>query len=167
MKCKMVVPFLLWISLSTFALAEGDHDESHSQPKTGTGAMTHWMAPADEAAKQNPVPASPDSIQQGKQLFRLNCIPCHGVKADGAGIGANMFHPGPSNLLAMSGTHPDGDFAYKIRNGRRAMPAWINVLDEKQIWHLVNYIQSLHLPEPSLPLQPKAGHSHSAEHKHD
>jgi len=43
----------------------------------------------------------------------------------------------------MAGHHPDGDYAWKIANGRGAMPAWSGSLTENQIWDLVNFIQSL------------------------
>lgn len=42
----------------------------------------------------------------------------------------------------MSGKHSDGDFAWKIKTGKDEMPAWEDDLEEKEIWSLVNYIQS-------------------------
>jgi mono/diheme cytochrome c family protein len=41
----------------------------------------------------------------------------------------------------MSGGHVDGDFAWKIRNGRDEMPAWGEELDDAEIWNLVSFIQ--------------------------
>ena len=49
----------------------------------------------------------------------------------------------PANLKKMSGMHPDDEIAVTIENGRGAMPAWKNILNENQIWDVVNYIQSL------------------------
>ena len=43
----------------------------------------------------------------------------------------------------MAGHHPDGDLAWKIANGRGAMPAWKGTLTQTQIWALVTYIRSL------------------------
>jgi mono/diheme cytochrome c family protein len=43
----------------------------------------------------------------------------------------------------MAGLHTDGDLAWKITNGRGAMPAWKDMLGKNQVWDLVNYIQSL------------------------
>ncbi len=43
----------------------------------------------------------------------------------------------------MAGHHPDGDFAWKITNGRGPMPGWKGTLTDEQIWNVVNFIQSL------------------------
>lgn len=59
----------------------------------------------------------------------------------------------------MAGGHPDGDFAWKIKNGRGEMPAWEEDLEEIEVWHLVNYIQSLKVQSPAK----KSTH----EHAHD
>jgi len=61
--------------------------------------------------------------------------------------------------------HPDGDFAYKIKVGRGAMPAWKNTLNDHQIWHLVNFIQALNkLPETVG--HESTDHEHSDTHAH-
>jgi mono/diheme cytochrome c family protein len=71
---------------------------------------------------------------------------CHGENAEGNGPAATVLTPKPANLKKMSGTHSDGEFAWKIENGRGPMPAWKNILSENQIWDIVNYIQSLSGP---------------------
>ena len=103
----------------------------------------HWMAPPAEASKKNPVDSSSESIAQGKMLYSQYCSSCHGPTAEGDGPAASALNPKPTNLKMMSGHHPDGDFAWKIKNGRGAMPAWDKTLNDTQVWHLVNYIQSL------------------------
>jgi mono/diheme cytochrome c family protein len=54
--------------------------------------------------------------------------------------------PSPSNLAERAGQHSDGDFAWKISNGRGSMPAFKNQLTENQIWDLTHFIQSLKNP---------------------
>jgi len=61
-------------------------------------------------------------------------------------------------LTVMAGQHPDGDFAWKIANGRGPMPAWKQSLKPNQIWDAVNFIQSL---APA-----GKGHSGAANHDH-
>ncbi len=165
MKLYKAIPFLLMISASHMLLAEGAHDGGHNESMKSMHGDAHWMAPMDEAEIQNPIPASLESIQTGEKLFKANCVSCHGDKADGKGVGATMFRPAPADLLAMSGNHPDGDFAYKIREGRRAMPAWKNFFNDTQIWHLVNYIQSLSTAAAGSMPGNKAQMDHS-EHMH-
>jgi mono/diheme cytochrome c family protein len=103
----------------------------------------HWMAPDDAAKRKNPVATSAASIERGKQLFQVNCASCHGAAGKGDGPAGVALNPKPTNLAAMAGGHADGDFAWKIANGRGPMPGWKSVLSEAQIWDAVNYIQSL------------------------
>ncbi|MBF0352886.1 MAG: cytochrome c [SAR324 cluster bacterium] len=103
----------------------------------------HWMAPGKEAIRLNPVPRDAASIERGTTLFQTNCVSCHGSAAKGDGPAGKALNPPPADLTVMAGLHPDGDFAWKIANGRNAMPAWKGILQQSQIWDLVNYIQSL------------------------
>ncbi len=116
--------------------AEGKH-------KGGHGAGAHWMSPAEASEKPNPIKSDGVSIERGKKSYFQYCSSCHGAKAMGDGPAGMMLKPKPANLKVMAGGHPDGDFAWKIANGRGAMPAWKSVLKENQIWDLVNYIQNL------------------------
>lgn len=83
----------------------------------------------------------------------------HGVKALGDGVTAATLDPKPTNLKAMSGRHTDGDFTWKIANGRGAMPSWNKTLNENQIWDLVNFIQNL------KNINEHAHQTHEHEHK--
>lgn len=103
----------------------------------------HWSAPEKAALENNPVNATPDSIEKGRHLFMKNCTACHGKDAKGKGPASSGLHPAPANLVKMAGHHPDGDLAWKIRTGRGDMPGWEKRLTETEIWHLVNFIQSL------------------------
>jgi mono/diheme cytochrome c family protein len=42
-----------------------------------------------------------------------------------------------------SNVHPAGDLAWKIAEGRGPMPGWKDWFSDTEIWHLVNFIQSL------------------------
>lgn len=149
LKLLAVLSPLILFSANTFASEghSGDHGNSHSTMKHGAGMMNHgsghWMAPPAEASKKNPVDSSSESIAQGKMLYSQYCSSCHGSTAEGDGPAASALNPKPTNLKMMSGHHPDGDFAWKIKNGRGAMPAWNKTFNDTQVWQLVNYIQSL------------------------
>jgi mono/diheme cytochrome c family protein len=131
--------------------AEGNH-------KGGHGAGAHWMSPAEASEKPNPIKRDAASIDRGKKSYFQYCSSCHGAKAMGDGPAAAGLNPKPTNLVAMSGGHPDGDFAWKIANGRGAMPAWKSVLNESQTWDLVNYIQNLN-PKGKMMDMSKMDHS--------
>lgn len=134
--------------ITTNLSAEGKHEGGHGHdagPDTGhMGA--HWASPKEAAARVNPIKSDQASLDRGKQAFMTNCTSCHGATAKGDGpVGANM-NPKPTNLTIMAGNHPDGDFEWKIANGRGAMPAWKKVLNENLRWDVVNYIQALENP---------------------
>ncbi|MGH8729560.1 MAG: c-type cytochrome [Burkholderiales bacterium] len=103
----------------------------------------HWMAPPEAAARKNPVKADAASISRGKQVFQANCVTCHGASGRGDGLVGKVLDPKPADLTVMAGHHSDGDYAWKIANGRGPMPPWKGVLDDKQIWDVVNFVQSL------------------------
>jgi len=104
---------------------------------------SHWTSPEAAAQRVNPIERSAGSVSRGAALFAGNCAACHGQNATGDGPAGLALNPKPPNLRKMSGIHPDGDFAWKIANGRGAMPAWKNSLRKDQIWDVTNYIQSL------------------------
>jgi len=147
---KNVYTAMIIFSASTLSFAgAGGAKHGHNS--------THWDAPSHVAYTQY-------SRQQGEDIFNKNCVSCHGVKGRGDGPLASAINPKPTNLMAMSGKHKDGDFAWKISTGKGAMPAWKNILKRSEIWHLVNYIQTL---SSSMKIsQSENKHKHSENHGH-
>ncbi len=174
---RQAMLLLSLIGLPSAVLGDAGHDAKkepapmesmdHSKMKMhgqGDAAATsgHWMAPEDAAKKPNPVPAGSASLARGKKLFKVNCASCHGPGGRGDGPAGAALNPRPADLTAMARQHPDGDFAWKIANGRGPMPAWNGRLSEKNIWDLVNFIQSLAGPKENS--RPGAGHQHNHPH---
>lgn len=164
MNISRVIPLILLASSSSLVIASGDHAGGHGHAAATTGSA-HWMAPVAEASIPNPIQPNRESIQQGVTLYQQNCVSCHGVNADGKGMAGMMLNPKPANLRAMAGMHPDGDFAYKIKQGRGSMPAWKNTFNDDQVWHLVNYIKTLN-DQPVVSQEESSGHMHSESHDH-
>ena len=102
-----------------------------------------WNAPEEAAQRQNPVPNDAAAIERGQKLYAQFCANCHGKNGQGDGPLAAALDPKPANLAARAGHHTDGDFAWKIANGRGTMPAFKNQLTENQIWELTHFIQKL------------------------
>lgn len=123
--------------------AEGDHAHKHAKSDHQNHEGAHWASPKEAAARTNPVASDEASIARGAKSYATLCVSCHGKQALGDGADGASLNPKPTNLKAMSGNHEDGDFAWKIANGRGAMPAWKGILNENQIWDLVNFIQDL------------------------
>ena len=105
-----------------------------------------WMAPKEAIERKNPVPKDAAAIERGQKLFEQFCANCHGKTGQGDGPLAAALKPRPANLAERAGHHVDGDFAWKIANGRGVMPAFKNQLNENQIWELTHFIQNLKNP---------------------
>ena len=103
-----------------------------------------WVAPDDAKKVKNPVPATPDNLAAGEQLFSDNCVLCHGEKGVGDGPGAKTIKIKPANFTDPKvQAEPDGALFWKMSNGRGPMPAWKDVLTDEERWKLVNYIRKL------------------------
>jgi mono/diheme cytochrome c family protein len=137
----ILLAFLLGMALPIPVAAHGHEHHPHMQDMQGMEG--HWMAPAKEALRRNPVKSTSASKARGAALFRSHCVSCHGEQGMGDGPVAADLDPKPANLQMMAGHHSDGDLAWKIAHGRGSMPTWKGVLKSKQIWDLVNYIRHL------------------------
>jgi mono/diheme cytochrome c family protein len=98
-----------------------------------------WRAPADAAARSNPLSTRPQTAAGGRKLFIRNCVECHGK--DGAGI--EKKHSADLQLPAVQ-RQSDGALFWKITNGNnsRGMPSFSKV-PELQRWQIVMYIRTL------------------------
>jgi cytochrome c oxidase cbb3-type subunit 3 len=94
-----------------------------------------------------------DPVLRGEVVYKTNCILCHGVRADGKGRAAPLFHPPPADL-----THSEKDDQYKstmIRVGSTAMgrssgmPPWQERLSDAEIEDVVEYLRTIVLTSPA------------------
>ena len=133
MKRKMIVGILPAIGLIGMALL-------HHQPYP---AWAHgWKAPAEAAKVANPIKMDSQSIQMGQRVHTQFCAGCHGPTGRGDGPLAPTMDPRPADLVARAKHHTDGDFFWKIVNGRPPMPGFKDKLSDRLIWHSINYIRS-------------------------
>ena len=99
----------------------------------------------------------PQSVARGKPLYLNNCAPCHGAGGEGDGPLAREYDPPPTNLVA-SGfrvSTRDLDVVIEIPHyssrlikerattGNREMPAWNEILTEREIDDVVAYVHHL------------------------
>lgn len=92
-----------------------------------------------------------DSSENGRNLYRRYCSPCHGIKGDGKGFNAKNLDPRPAS-------HADRKLMKKRTNdelydvieggGRSAgkstlMPPWGNTFSESRMKSLVLYMRKL------------------------
>jgi putative copper export protein len=94
----------------------------------------------------NPIPAVPEAIVQGQNMFQQHCAGCHGRVGHGDGPAAAGLNPTPADLTAAHvDDHTDGDLFWWLTHGMAgtAMPPWQERLSEPERWMIVHYIRSL------------------------
>ena len=98
-----------------------------------------WRAPAEAAARENPLASRPELAGGGKKLFVRNCVECH--RRDGAGMESK--HSADFQLAVVQ-QQSDGSLFWKITNGngKHGMPSFSKI-PELQRWQIVLYIRTL------------------------
>jgi len=152
--------------LSVQAFEEVLHDDQLQgfTPPEGTvpvGWSTHPdLASLDVTAQDalaNPVPASLESLNNGKKYFLRYCAACHGPQGlgDGPVAASSPFAPNASGPLplvlpingpmSMARVFSDGHIYTTISIGRGRMPNY-NRIPAQARWDIVNYIRELNSP---------------------
>ncbi|HEX2186307.1 MAG TPA: cytochrome c, partial [Chloroflexota bacterium] len=93
----------------------------------------------------NPIPASPESLAIGQQLYTQACLACHGAEGRGDGPAGRALRPPPADFrIHLAAGHTDAQLFDWISNGvaGTAMPAFREQLTEEERWHLINYIRT-------------------------
>jgi mono/diheme cytochrome c family protein len=105
---------------------------------------TGWIAPEEARKMKNPVKATKESIQKGKEIYGKKCALCHGAKGDGKGPASAGLNPKPTNFKdSHREKMTDGEHFWKITTGRGAMPSYKKDLTEEERWHVINYVNTL------------------------
>ena len=75
-------------------------------------------------------------IQNGRQVYDLHCIACHGA----GGISSDPFVPSfaDGDLLYLM----DSDLLQGIRDGKDTMPAFRGILRDEEIRDVITYLRS-------------------------
>jgi cytochrome c oxidase cbb3-type subunit 2 len=91
---------------------------------------------------------------RGLEIYRRDCIGCHGIHGEGDGGGAAGLQPRPANLAEHQYTQDRLSFALWNGIAGTAMPAWRN-LPVAELAALADMVHSFHseLREPNLPAQ--------------
>ncbi len=100
-----------------------------------------WMAPQEAAEMKNPVALETESIRRGREVYLDHCAACHGENIEGVKGEESGLDIDTPNLKQRLKTHSDGDFFWKINEGRGEMPSFKDELSDEQKWHIINYIR--------------------------
>jgi mono/diheme cytochrome c family protein len=130
--------FLVALILAAFTLTAcnsgGGGDEAVETPAA---------VPAEYAGKTNPLGA--DAAAAGAEIFKNNCVACHGDQGHGDGPASGALDPLPKNLPMLASTVGDDYLYWRINTGRdgTSMVAWKGILTDEQIWQVVAFIRTL------------------------
>jgi mono/diheme cytochrome c family protein len=102
---------------------------------------------ADEVPEANPMSGDEKAISEGRSWYRNTCSLCHGGKADGIGERSSSART-PADLRKFSKGFRK--FVATVKSGVQApgreikdMPAWDGVLDDKTIYQIGAYLETL------------------------
>lgn len=141
-------------SANTNNNAENEHVDDHGEDMENMEDMHmpedhmggHDYVPEEAVAVLSPFEATEESISTGADLYATTCAVCHGENGEGDGPAGESLDPKPADLHAEHVQElTEGALFYVISHGKpdTPMPAWENVLDETQRWHVVNFILNL------------------------
>jgi len=97
----------------------------------------------------NPVKATNDNIEDGKELFTSYCMICHGMDGQNTGVpfAATISPQVPSLASPEVQQYTDGQLKWIIKNGiyPSGMPPSEGEFADREMWEMVLYIR--HLPK--------------------
>lgn len=106
--------------------------------------VDEWIASTRAAKKKNPVAADDLSLARGKALYVKECASCHGDKGKGDGPGAKDLEKKPGDLsVPKLWKQSDGALFWKLTEGRKPMPSYLQTMTEDDRWHIINYLRTL------------------------
>ena len=130
-------------------------DDMHHQPSIKPQEAPRMSAPAAAVPTmgkeriafgdpmQNPVPDDLLSRRAGAELYKTNCIHCHGTRTNHPGkVGAKFDPPPPQIRDGHLANYDEATLFQLISLGVGRMPPFQPRLQPKERWQLVNYLRS-------------------------
>ena len=100
---------------------------------------------------KNPIPATAENLEEGKRLYSIFCMHCHGEggQADGSLIATGKFPPPPSYTTGKSSRGgdmkdlTDGKIFHTITYGINLMGSHASQVNPTERWKIIMYVQSI------------------------
>jgi mono/diheme cytochrome c family protein len=98
----------------------------------------------DQAAATltNPIPLSPQAIEDGKALYTRYCQACHGAGGEGDGKVADQYK-GVANLVTKSKAVTEGHIYHVITYGKGRMWPHGSQVNPDERWKIVHFVKTL------------------------
>ena len=147
---KMKVKYLAYLLICViFSLVSCSRNGQTGSGENNGEILERPEIPANYMNLKNPYSEDDKYTISGGNIYEKNCIICHGENGKGDGAAAASLNPKPENLAANQINLSDGYLYWRISEGgakepfKSGMPPWKDVLDEEEIWSVINYIRSL------------------------
>jgi mono/diheme cytochrome c family protein len=92
---------------------------------------------------RNPIPLTPEVLEEGKTLYLRFCSPCHGAEGKGNGKVADMYKGVPAYNATATKNLPAGHIFHVITYGIRRMWPHGTQVNPDERWKIVHYVQTL------------------------
>ena len=91
----------------------------------------------------SPIPYTEESVAQGKELYGMFCVHCHGTSGQGDGsiVQRDKFPPIPTKFNE-SLDLPEGKMFHTITYGKGLMGSHASQLNQEERWKLIHYIRT-------------------------
>jgi len=114
-------------------------------PATPAGIVpfSDQEAVSQDTELRNPVPSTVQSLEQGKALFTINCIMCHGQTSAKPGpVGQKLTPPPPGLDHALIQVLSDSIIFKAITFGFGRMPPFRDKLSPRERWDVINFLRT-------------------------
>jgi len=114
--------------------------------RTASGVLPYRVGKNDietAAMTENPFEATPEIKAEGKRLYDLYCLHCHGDKGKGDGKVGVVYAGVPSYSSPAKRDLSQGHVFHVITHGIRRMGAHGSQMSEDKRWKIARYVQEL------------------------
>jgi len=133
-------------SQTSFPMMGGGETGMMGGGDSGMMQRHHAQVPSEYAGMTSPK-ATDESLLRGAEVYKTNCLSCHGETGLGDGPAGAALDPRPAQIAHSTQMLADDLLFYRISEGgvpfQTAMPAWKGVLTEEQIWDVLAYVRAL------------------------
>ena len=103
-----------------------------------------FPSPPSADAIVNPLKGNAEATLEGKKIYMMYCVTCHGSKGKGDGIAApGLSKPPADHTSDFVQKQTDGALFWIITEGNNPMPTYKTTLTETQRWQVVNFVRTL------------------------
>jgi len=91
----------------------------------------------------NPLDSTAEVVAEGKELYSIYCMPCHGANGQGDGEVGKVFLGVPAYNVGRVKDLPEGQIFHTITHGRGRMGAHGSQVSVNERWKITRYVQVL------------------------